>query len=69
MKTFPIREIAKEFAHKFGGTDGNEEKAYLEGAKAALDYAMSLCISGSTVSMIRFVLHRKREEADGKENP
>lgn len=67
MKSFPVLEIAKEWAKRFGGTDGCEEKAWLAGAESALRYAMARCYSGSTPSMIRAELKAKVKEITGEE--
>ncbi len=67
MNPFPVKDIAKEWAAKFGGTDGCEEKAYICGVKYALEYAMSVCNSGSTPAMIRRYLYNRIAEIDGKE--
>lgn len=62
-----MREIAYEWSKKFGATDGLEEKAYLAGVRASLEFAMSLCLSSSTPSMIRLALYNKISEIDGRE--
>ena len=51
MNKFPVREIALEWDRKFGGTDGCEEKAYLAGAKAALEWAASICWTGRPLTI------------------
>ncbi len=62
MKLFPVREIARAWDQKWGGTDGCEEKAYLAGAQAALEFAMRMCGTGSTPAMIRYQLEKKITE-------
>lgn len=67
MNEFDARKIAKAWAERFGRTGGTEEQAYLSGVKAALEYAMSRCNSGSTPSMIRRDLYNKIADIEGKE--
>jgi len=66
MDKFDVKEIAKAWAAKFGGTDGCEDKAYIAGVKAGLDYAVRRCLSGSTTAMVRYDLKKKLEEIAGK---
>lgn len=54
-------EIAKKWVQRFGPTKSKE--AFLAGVKAALEYAISRCYSGSTPAMIAADLTKKIEEA------
>lgn len=60
-------EIATKWAERFNHLGAR--RAYLEGARAALEYAATRCHSGSTPSMIRYDLLKKiREIATEGEN-
>jgi len=66
VNKFPVREIALEWDRKFGGTDGCEEKAYLAGAKAALEWAASICWTGRPLTMLKAEIMDKVKECEKK---
>ncbi len=75
MNSFPVCELAKKWKDNFGyfedhpiypNRPGKEDKAFQEGARAALEYAMSCCLMGMPPTMIRVRLYNKVQEIDGK---